>query len=203
MKKSLFVALLAACFLQACISIKPNKTQPAQIYYLSPLQPVRETASVKARFGVLKIELPDYLDRTTWAWKVSNDRIMVQENYAWAEPLNLALAKVLAFNLSQHSLCANFETLPLQGSEVCCGWLGIRFFECSYRKDLKSFIFEGRWRVYSEDRKSVLFEQSFALQRCADPFPEAIIQAMNGLTNDLAILIAKAFDRFSEQKKEC
>ena len=94
------LTVLILCALGACA-----RTRPTHHYLLGTLpdtaaQVKTVGASSSPTMRIVRVELPDYLDRSQIVTRSGKNEVELGEFQRWAEPLKIQIARVLAENLS-------------------------------------------------------------------------------------------------------
>jgi uncharacterized protein len=97
------VVLVVGAWLCGCSSLLAPQPDPSRFYTLSPVVDAAETQQREPRtlvYGLGPIELPEYLDRSELAERLSSAEVRYSPTDLWAEPLKTNLTRVLLQNLS-------------------------------------------------------------------------------------------------------
>lgn len=158
-KYLLCVWLLA--FLAGCAGSPPPR------YVLDPLPATDQGADTGkgVTIGIGKIALPAYLDRLPIARRKGN-RVLLDENQRWAEPLTDAVPRVLAANLSVSLPSASFLQQPWTQQNRPDWKLFVRVNRLETVDDLAVEL-DARWSVLDRGGKVVLNGYS----ALAEPLP--------------------------------
>lgn len=108
---SLTLLLLAALGLSGC-----GTTQNAKFYTLSPMAALEKKAPLDITVNVTMVNLADYLDRPQIVTRTSTNEVTIDEFERWAEPLDDAIPRLVAENLSVLLGTPKIATVPWQGS---------------------------------------------------------------------------------------
>jgi uncharacterized lipoprotein YmbA len=90
MKRLLILLLITGC----------GSTPKESFYTLSSAPPVESSTSAVS-IHVATVSLPDAVDRTPMVIRTGPNNVEIEDFHRWAEPLNTAIPRVLAANLSQ------------------------------------------------------------------------------------------------------
>lgn len=104
------VATTLAATVAAC-----GSTAPSRFFALTALEPQAAQGEVPAASVIESVRVADYLQRPQLVRRSSKVEIEVDEYSRWAEPLDLALARVLAQDLRVH-----LAAQPASGTRVNC-----------------------------------------------------------------------------------
>ena len=192
-------ALALAGALTACVSLK--RTPEARFFALrsriaeaSPV--VAGPAAAPGLVGVLPVLLPAYLERpqvVTWA---APGEVRIDEFLRWAEPLDLAVGRVVGENLG---------TLLPSHRIIRTPWAAATPLRCRVRLELTRFGQEpggevqlaGRWVLLPRQSQRPLLSRPVELSRGPGPSggavdPNALVEAMSELLAELSRAIAIA-----------
>ncbi len=92
---SLTAACLAAIFLVGC-----GTSPPARYFHLQPMVLEAGQAEETKRLGVGPLHFPQYLDRPQIVTLVDAAQMSIDDYSLWAEPLDEAVPRIIAVNLS-------------------------------------------------------------------------------------------------------
>lgn len=101
----LFVLIL----LTACSTFKPVKDISIR-HVLDPLVPDRSLAAATPSIAINRPSIPTYLDRMQLITR-SKGQLMISQLDLWAEPLDAAIARVTASNLSRLTNSTNIKPI--------------------------------------------------------------------------------------------
>ena len=92
-------AVMAVCLvLVGCATALPEEK-----YYMLQSKPFNATeeytSSHRARWGLVTIELPEYLDQPGLPMQIGDQRIKHARQHLWAEPLSKGISRVLASDI--------------------------------------------------------------------------------------------------------
>jgi uncharacterized protein len=191
------VAALALGALAACVSLK--RTPEARFFALRSLaeaSPASANASDPGLVGILPVVLPAYLERpqvVTWA---APGEVRIDEFLRWAEPLDLAVGRVVGENLG--------ALLPSR-RVIRAPWSGSAPLDCRVRLELTRFgqvpggevHLAGRWVLLPRQGERPLVSRPVDLRRGpraggAVPDPNTSVEAMSELLAELSREIATA-----------
>jgi uncharacterized lipoprotein YmbA len=105
------LVLLAALGLSGC-----GTTQNAKFYTLSPMAAAEKKAPLDVTVYLNMVNLADYLDRPQIVTRTSANEVSISEFERWAEPLDDAIPRLVAENLSLLLGSPKIATVPWQGS---------------------------------------------------------------------------------------
>ncbi len=91
--------VLAALLASACVL---KRSQPARLFVLDALATGTEAPAAGARpgLGVLRVTVPDWLDRPEITARMASGEIRPDEMARWGEPLGRGIQRVVAENLA-------------------------------------------------------------------------------------------------------
>jgi len=110
------VIKILAFFIVLASSGCAGTSQTARFYILSPIPAAERTAPIDVLVTVSMVDLADYLDRPQIVTRTSANEISFSEFERWAEPLNEAIPRLVAENLSLLLGSPKIATVPWQGS---------------------------------------------------------------------------------------
>lgn len=111
MQMLMTLVLAAGLGLSGC-----GTTQQAKLYTLSPVQAPEKTDPLDITVNITMVNLADYVDRPQIVTRTSANEISISEFERWAEPLNEAIPRLVAENLSLLLGSARVATVSWQGS---------------------------------------------------------------------------------------
>jgi uncharacterized lipoprotein YmbA len=97
--------------LTACGVMKPVKDTSVN-HLLDPLVPQRSITGATPAIAITRPALPSYLDRQQLVSRSGNGQMMMNSSHIWAEPLDSAISRVTALNLSR--LCNSLNIQPVE-----------------------------------------------------------------------------------------
>lgn len=107
--------LLALAFLAVLGLTGCGTTEKARFYTLSPMAAPEPQAPLGIAVNVTMVNLAEYLDRPQIVTRASPHEIGISEFDRWAEPLNDAIPRLVAENLSHLLGSPKVATSPWQG----------------------------------------------------------------------------------------
>ncbi|MBQ4567291.1 MAG: membrane integrity-associated transporter subunit PqiC [Desulfovibrio sp.] len=189
--------LLLLCLLAAC-----GRSTPTNYYLLeSSLGLVAAQGLPRTSLRLAPVSLPAYLDRTGIVSRVEGqNRLIIAEFHAWAEPLGQGIARVLQAGLSPSLLTSGIDVLPVDADG---GGDYVLLVEIQ-RLDGKlagTAVLEARWTL--QDRSGMILGRGIhtaqePITGNAAPASEAeatqsydlLVQAQSRLVRDMAIALA-------------
>jgi len=203
---SLVAALALSGAFHACVSLK--RTPEARFFALrSTAEPpgTAAPASDPGLIGILPVLLPAYLERpqvVTWA---APGEVRIDEFLRWAEPLDLAVGRVVGENLG---------TLLPSHRILRAPWSGSAPLRCRVRLVLTRFGLQpggevqlaGRFVLLPSRRERPLVSRPVELRRGprggAAPDPNTSVEAMSELLAELSREIATAVAELPSSEAE-
>ena len=182
--------LLLSIGLTACTVLQPIKDQTVH-HLLEPLVAERSLISNTPAIALSRPSIPSYLDRSEIVTR-SAGQLMLSPIHLWAEPLDAAISRVTASNLSR--LTGSMNIQPVEGFTTLdyTNLLEIRLSRFD-PDEANQMILEGTWKLQPTSGK---VSKSHAI-RIAVPFPpspspmSARVTAMNQALERLARTIAR------------
>ena len=104
--KSLLTIL--SLFLSACSVFQPIDDDPVR-HLLEPAVPARTAASSMPAVAIARPSLPPYLERSEMVTRTGDGRLEIHEKDLWSEPLDGAIARVVADNLRRLEGSTNIQ----------------------------------------------------------------------------------------------
>lgn len=117
--KTLILALTLPLLIASCSVLKPVKDTSVN-HLLDPIIPDHSISGSTPAIALTRPSLPSYLDRQQLVSRSGNGQLQMNSYHVWAEPLDAAISRVTAINLSRltNSLnvqpVENFITLDYQ-----------------------------------------------------------------------------------------
>jgi uncharacterized lipoprotein YmbA len=191
------VALCAAGWcLAGCSLLNPPKGIATRSFVLTPLSD--EPSSVRSGatnliVGMRRVKTPEYLSTKTFAMRQGGNEIVYLEAAEWAEPLNMALERVLAADLGAF-VPTDQVRLSLWPPEA----VTVEVEVSVERFDVDSHgegVLKAWWRVLSPGPDKVLASGRFSATRKGPPpnkDPQGAAASMSSLAADLAQTLAQA-----------
>jgi uncharacterized lipoprotein YmbA len=183
----LFFMLLAGCSL-----LPPVADVPVRHLLDSSLNGKDQRTSSPV-VAIARPSLPPYLERNELVTRVTAGRLSIHENDLWAEPLDAAIARVIAENLRHRTGSANIQP---SGSFIGHDYSSVVEIRID-RFDPSSagvLLLECTWKIQSVKGSGDLtktFQTEVNFNSHADPIPNRV-KAMNEALDQLSEEIAKS-----------
>lgn len=184
---SLFFTLLAGCSLLSPVADAPVRHL---LDSSAKEQDPRDSSPVVA---IARPSLPPYLERSELVTRLNSGRLSIHENDLWAEPLDAAIARIIAENLRSQTGSTNIQPAGSFISKDYSSIVEIRIdrFDPSSEGVL---LLECTWKIQSAEgsgdlTKSFRSEVSFNSQ--SETIPNRV-KAMNEALENLSKEIAKS-----------
>jgi uncharacterized protein len=179
------VLLCLGLLLTGCSVLEPVKD--TTVYHLlEPLVPERPLSANTPAIAVKRPFLPAYLDRQQIVTR-PNGLLMISKAEVWAEPLDAAIARVLASNLSRLTGSLNIQPAESYSTLEYAEVLEVRFIK--FEADAHhSMVLQGIWKLQPVTGKEVTSHYI----RIAIPISsggkglEELVKAMNSALEKLA-----------------
>jgi uncharacterized lipoprotein YmbA len=174
---------LAALLLIACAAC--GSTSPSRFFALAALEPGSESARGSAVVQLDPVQVAEYLDRPQLVRRAGAVELEVDEFHRWAEPLDLALTRVLDADLRQ-----------LLGSDAAGSEAPLLRLTCRvsrFERDAEGrAVLEAHWTLApisfeGAGRRGVWLQQA-PLERPGDP--AELATSLDGLVHELARALA-------------
>jgi hypothetical protein len=184
---SLFFTLLAGCSLLSPVADAPVR------HLLDSSAKEQDPRGSSPVVAIARPSLPPYLERSELVTRLNSGRLSIHENDLWAEPLDAAIARVIAENLRSQTGSTNIQPAGSFISKDYSSIVEIRIdrFDPSSEGVL---LLECTWKIQSAEgsgdltksfRSEVIFNSQY------DPIPNRI-KAMNEALENLSKEIAKS-----------
>lgn len=182
MKHSISLVLL---LLSACSTFKPVKDISIR-HVLDPLVPDRRLSAATPAIAINRPSIPSYLDRMQLITRTKG-QLMISKLDLWAEPLDAAIARVTASNLSRLTRSTNIQPV---GNFTSLDYttlleMNIAQFEPD---DANQMILQGTWKrqpVNGKETSSHFFRISVPIPISSAPISTRVT-AMNQALEQLA-----------------
>ncbi len=188
------LALFAAIALVGCGALGPRPDR-SRLYTLTPLSDVSDGGARLAdlELGLGPIALPEYLERPALVTRVAATEIALSTQARWAEPLDLAIDRILRQNLAAllgAGRIASHPWPPSQRPELAVA-LDVSRFELDARGDA---LLDARWTLRDARTGAVLDARQTSLVEAAggggtDAGVEALSRALAGLSREIAAAV--------------
>ena len=198
MKKDLMIRFMVFVLCPLLLLIAGcGRTQTAKFYTLNALtDPQMDRRSVSSGDGIAvglgPIHLPEYLDRPQIVTRVSPNEVRFAEFERWAGPLVADFASTLAANLSSLLRTERVALYP---------WKTTAPIDCRVEIEVSRFdgkpgdsvSLQGRWSLFSKDRKRTLVTKNSSVTEPANGKGyEALVAAQSRAIAKLSREIADA-----------
>jgi uncharacterized protein len=192
------LALIASVGLSSCAV-----SDPTQFYALSrAAAPPASTASASVAMsrvdatrivgiGVGPVTVPGYLDRTQIVMRTGTDQVQISTFHRWAEPLEDAIARVLAEEIAARVPTERVVVFP---------WRGLVARTIQYQVVVAVLRFDGRpgrdvtldarWRILARDGQELALRRSTVVQDVESAGYEPVVAALGRALGTLGQEIA-------------
>ncbi len=180
---------LVMLLLTACSTFKPVKDASIR-HVLDPLVPDRTLSSATPSMAINRPSIPSYLDRMQLVTRTEGKLVMSNLDL-WAEPLDAAIARVMASNLSRLTKSTNIQPVANFASLDYTTLLEMNIAQFE-PDDANQLILQGTWKrqpVNGKETSSHFFRISVPLPISPAPMA-ARVTAMNQALEQLARQIA-------------
>lgn len=187
MKPYLSLALL---LLTACSTFKPVK-DTAIHHVLDPLVSDRKLASATPAMAINRPSIPSYLDRMQLITRTKG-QLMMSDLDLWAEPLDAAIARVMASNLSRLTGSTNIQPVEHFATLDYTTLLEMNIAQFD-PDDANQMILQGTWKrqpVTDKETSGHFFRITVPIPNSSAPM-SARVTAMNQALEQLAQQIIK------------
>ncbi len=106
--KLLIIALTLPLLIASCSVLKPVKDTSVN-HLLDPLIPEHPISGSTPAIAITRPSLPSYLDRQQLVSRSGNGQLQMNSYHVWAEPLDSAISRVTAINLSRLTNSLNIQ----------------------------------------------------------------------------------------------
>lgn len=178
-----FVLVLSGC---------AGTSETARFYILSPIPTAERSAPIDVYVNVSMVDLADYLDRPQIVTRTGTNEISFSEFERWAEPLNDAIPRLVAENLSLLLGTPKIATLPWQSSvapDYTVFFQVIRFDGIPGEEVVLHYLY-----AIVDKEEEVVFKAKRSMQRepTAGPGYEAMVSAGSRAVAAMSREIAEA-----------
>ncbi len=175
--------------LTGCSALKPVKDTSTQ-HLLDPLVPDRTLTAAVPAIAIGRPSLPPYLDRQQLVTR-SGGALMMSSLDVWAEPLDAAISRVTASNLSR--LTGSMSIQPVESFTTLDYTTLLELKIAKFEPDAANqLILEGTWKlqpVTGQETSTHFFRLSVPIAVTPSPMA-ARVRAMNEALEQLARQIA-------------
>ena len=176
---------VAGLFLAACSSSAP-------VRYFTLQGPAAEacttTAGAAPLVQLLKVSVPEALDRPQLVFRTGDNTLSVNESARWAEPLKSGLSGTLAAALMQALGCAPVVWGSV-GTEDATWTVSVDIQRFDARR-AQSVVLEAQWSLRARSDGKIVSRRSVVQETVAGDSLEAIVaaetRAVAGLARDIA-----------------
>lgn len=183
------IPLMVAALLAGC-SPRPDP----QLYVMSPAPETAHPGDTMAEpvVAVLRVRIPDYLDRPQIVSRNGSNALEVDDDDRWAEPLNESVPRVLAENLS-HSLPGARVVVPQEARGQKIPYEYLIALDAYESDGHGSAVMRGRWHLRDTRNGRIVAEGRLDERRplTSDAAPE-VVAALNENLNEASSQIAEA-----------
>ena len=184
---SLFFTLLAGCSLLPPVADTPVR------HLLDSSAKEQDPRGSSPVVAIARPSLPPYLERSELVTRLNSGRLSIHENDLWAEPLDAAIARVIAENLRSQTGSTNIQPAGSFISKDYSSIVEIRIdrFDPSSEGVL---LLECTWKIQSAEGSGDLtkaFRSEVSFNSQSDPIPNRV-KAMNEALKQLSKEIAKS-----------
>jgi uncharacterized protein len=178
--------MLSLCSLIMSCQHSPQKNY----YYLSAIQPIEKNitpisnSNITQVIGIGPIELADYLNRSQIIDNQTDNILKMTDNAYWAEPLDKAIPRVLALNLTQLNNTRSFVNFPWRMDSKPQYSLRVQIYELTRKGDTASL--NANWELVDNETKNTLIRRHFFQTTNAESNTKALAQAYSKLLAELA-----------------
>ncbi len=139
------------------------------------------------------VEIPAYLDRPQMIEKRKEDRLVISEMHRWAEPIDRAIERVIAVDLTRLSN-GDFEACPFsQNLRRCQAHPVLRVLISVYSFEAREdgrVVLDARWRIMSPGLRSKVLDRHVCFSKMAknvtfDNLPGVMDALIAQLTKDI------------------
>lgn len=100
--------LLLPLLLSACSILKPVDDDPVR-HLLEPSVSARTPTAARPAIAIARPSLPPYLERSELITRTGDGKLKIHEKALWSEPLDAAIARVVAENLRRLTGSTNIQ----------------------------------------------------------------------------------------------
>jgi uncharacterized lipoprotein YmbA len=189
MNIQLFIPALLV-ILTGCSALQPVKDLAVH-HVLEAMVPERTLSAETPAIAVKRISIPGYLDRLQLATRADGE-LVLSELDLWGEPLDAAIARVIATNLSR--LTGSMNIQPVQNFTTLDYTMLLELKVAEFEADTANqMILQGTWKlqpVNGNESRTRFFRIQVPIAATPDAM-RARVAAMNQALERLASQIAK------------
>jgi hypothetical protein len=195
-------ALVAGAVLGGCTVLAP-RPDPSRFYVLEPLPLATSRAAVTAlpadvSVGLGPIRVPDYLRRPELVTRTGPTEVTPSEIDRWAEPLELAVPRVLALDLTARLGPRSFHSWPWYDTQRPDYQVDVAFERLERDADGNAVLVAAyRVRDLRPQGKVVLRETRFSRTPAA-PDSASLVAALSANLDDLSRELAAAIEELHQ-----
>lgn len=191
MKKILL--LIVVIFMSAC-----QQSPQKNFYLLTSLIPLAEKKhdSSNRLIGLGPIELADYLNRPNMVRMHSDNRLNLNTNDFWAEPLDKGIVRVLSLNLGNLDTARLMQPFPWRSDRIPAYSLRVTINEL-VQSDRQTKI-NATWELVHAADKNIIERQHFIRTVDTENNSHAMAQSYSELLAELAEEMHKGLLRVSQ-----
>ena len=185
------LALGSAVLLGACASSPPVRYFTLQGPMEETCAPVLTTTMARS-VQLLRLSVPEAVDRPQLVFRTGDNTLNMNDNALWAEPLNTALSRTLAADLSQALGCAPvlLRSTNMEGTAWSLS-VELRRFDAGPGR---AVVLEAWWILSGRANGKTLNRRSVVRESAAGETPEAIVAAQSRAVKELARDIARQLE---------
>jgi uncharacterized protein len=193
MRRILFI--ISFCSLMLGCQHSPQKNY----YYLSAAQTTAKNTTPSANsnltqvIGIGPIEIADYLNRLQIIENQTDNILKMADNAYWAEPLDKAIPRVLALNLTQLNSTRNVVDFPWRTDSKPRYSLRLHVYELTRKNNQASL--NATWELVDNETKNNLVRRNFLHTLSVDSNTKALAQAYSKLLAELASEMDEALNQ--------
>ena len=170
--------------LSGCASLQPVKDLSVH-HLLDPLVPDRALTASSPAVAVNRPSLPVYLDRQQLVTR-ADGQLVLSDRHLWAEPLDAALARVTASNLSRLTGSMNIQPVA-SFSTLDYSWL-LEIQVVQFELDAANrMVLQGTWKLQPVSGRES-HTRFFHIEVPVPPAPEVMTGRVTAMDQALEIL---------------
>jgi uncharacterized lipoprotein YmbA len=205
-KRTIIILAIILLSSQGCISV-PRSPSPS-FYTLQPVKESEDNIKPTATnldnvvIGIGPLSLPDYFNRPQIVTRNSDDTISFAEFHRWAEPLDRAMCRTIAQNLSVLLAKTNVEIFPWNGAIPIKYQVIGEVIELDYRlgKEAQMFV---QWSILDSQEKKILFTKRSEYRRpIATSNYSDLVQAMSFILGQASAEIVQVLSELTVNSPE-
>ena len=184
------ISIFTLLVLTACSTFKPVKDSAVR-HLLEPLVPDRILTSMTPAMAISRPAIPSYLDRLQLVTH-KEGQLMTSRLHLWAESLDVAIARVLAINLSRLTGSMNIQPVESFTTLDYAQLLEVKITQFE-PETANQMILQGTWKlqaVSGKETRSHFFQISVPIS-IIEPVMNARVTSMNEALVELSQQIAR------------